>query len=156
MIYDLLERVKSFNEHAMLKQLHPTPKLIDADSYKLNHDLIVEEVKEYLEACKDGDLIEVADAVGDLMFVLWGIICKHGMHNIFFEQIFAPICDSNETKYCPSRSEAMLSIMNLQNKKSTPHNYSEWNGSYVIFDTNSGKLAKGINYKEPVFTFLDK
>jgi len=56
-----------------------------------------EENNEYLEAAKNGDLVEVADALGDQLYILCGTILKHGMqHKI--EEVFAEIQKSNMSK----------------------------------------------------------
>ncbi len=56
-----------------------------------------EENNEYLEAAKNGDLIEVADALGDQLYILCGTILKHGLqHKI--EEIFFEIQNSNMSK----------------------------------------------------------
>lgn len=153
MINDLLERIRSFNEHQALRKLDAIPKNIPAEDYNLNHFLMLEELNEYLKACKENDLVEISDSVGDMFFVLWGIICKHGLQDVFFQHILLPICDSNETKFCNTRDEALLSTINLGYKNNAPYNFHEWKGKYVVFNSDTGKLSKGFNYKEPVFTF---
>ena len=56
-----------------------------------------EENNEYLEAAKKGDLVEVADALGDQLYILCGTILKHGMqHKI--EEVFAEIQKSKMSK----------------------------------------------------------
>ncbi len=64
---------------------------------KLRFDLMAEENEEYLEAAKNNDLIEVADALGDMLYILCGTILSHGMqHKI--ETIFNEIQKSNMSK----------------------------------------------------------
>jgi predicted HAD superfamily Cof-like phosphohydrolase len=59
--------------------------------------LIKEENDEYLEACQNGDLVEIADAIGDQLYILFGTICKHGLqHKI--EEVFNEIQQSNLSK----------------------------------------------------------
>ena len=45
---------------------------ISKDRYQLRYDLMKEENEEYLEACKNNDLVEILDAIGDKMFILYG------------------------------------------------------------------------------------
>ena len=40
-----------------------------------------EENEEYLQAAKEGDLTEIADAVGDMLYILCGTILKHGLQD---------------------------------------------------------------------------
>ena len=56
-----------------------------------------EENEEYLEAAKDGDMIEVADALGDQLYILCGTILKHGMQDKIVE-VFEEIQRSNMSK----------------------------------------------------------
>jgi len=63
----------------------------------LRFNLMDEENKEYLEAAENGDLVEVADALGDMLYILCGTILEHGMqHKI--EEVFAEIQRSNMSK----------------------------------------------------------
>jgi predicted HAD superfamily Cof-like phosphohydrolase len=58
---------------------------------------MAEENEEYLEAANNNDLVEVADALGDMLYILCGTILTHGMQHII-EDVFAEIQDSNMSK----------------------------------------------------------
>ena len=74
----------------------PTAEVGEAE-YMLRYNLIKEENDEYLEACKNGDLIEIADALGDQLYILFGTILRHGLqHKI--EEVFDEIQRSNMSK----------------------------------------------------------
>ena len=63
----------------------------------LRYKLMREENEEYLEAANAGDLVEVADALGDMLYILCGTIIEHGMqHKI--EEVFNEIQKSNMSK----------------------------------------------------------
>jgi len=63
----------------------------------LRFELMDEENKEYLDAAKNNDLVEVADALGDMLYILCGTMLSHGMqHKI--EAIFNEIQRSNMSK----------------------------------------------------------
>jgi predicted HAD superfamily Cof-like phosphohydrolase len=63
----------------------------------LRFDLMDEENKEYLEAAKNNDLVEIADALGDMLYILCGTILSHGLqHKI--EDVFNEIQQSNMSK----------------------------------------------------------
>lgn len=63
----------------------------------LRFNLMDEENKEYYEAANNNDLVEVADALGDLLYILCGTILEHGMqHKI--EEVFEEIQRSNMSK----------------------------------------------------------
>jgi predicted HAD superfamily Cof-like phosphohydrolase len=74
----------------------PTAALGEAKN-KLRFDLMAEENEEYLEAANNNDLVEVADALGDMLYILCGTIIEHGMqHKI--EDVFNEIQRSNMSK----------------------------------------------------------
>lgn len=64
---------------------------------RLRYELMKEENEEYLAAANEGDLVEVADALGDMLYILCGTILEHGMqHKI--EEVFEEIQRSNMSK----------------------------------------------------------
>ena len=66
-------------------------------TYTLRYNLMKEENDEYLEACENDDLVEIADALGDQLYILCGTILKHGLqHKI--EEVFEEIQKSNMSK----------------------------------------------------------
>jgi predicted HAD superfamily Cof-like phosphohydrolase len=56
-----------------------------------------EENEEYLEAAENNDLVEVADALGDMLYILCGTIIEHGMQDKI-EDVFNEIHRSNMSK----------------------------------------------------------
>ena len=59
------------------------PKVdVGLDVYTLRYNLMREENEEYLDACKQGDLVEVADALGDQLYILCGTILKLSLIHI--------------------------------------------------------------------------
>ena len=56
-----------------------------------------EENEEYLDAAKNGDLVEIADALGDQLYILCGTILKHGLQHKIAE-VFDEIQRSNMSK----------------------------------------------------------
>jgi predicted HAD superfamily Cof-like phosphohydrolase len=95
----LLEKIKSVEEfHNVFKIGNAdTLKLIDEREYTLRHNLIKEENDEYLEACKNGDIVEIADALGDQLYILFGTILKHGLE-YKIEEVYDEIHRSNMSK----------------------------------------------------------
>ncbi len=73
------------------------PTLIDEKDYTLRYNLIKEENDEYLDACKNGDMIEIADALGDQLYILFGTMLKHGLQ-YKMEEVFDEIQRSNMSK----------------------------------------------------------
>lgn len=73
------------------------PTVISKEEALLRYTLMREENEEYLEAAQKGDLIEIADALGDQLYILLGTILRHGLqHKI--EEVFDEIHRSNMSK----------------------------------------------------------
>ena len=95
----LYEKIKSVEEfHEVFKIGNASEiTLVQEKDYTLRYNLIKEENEEYLEACKNGDIIEIADALGDQLYILFGTILKHGLqHKI--EEVYDEIHRSNMSK----------------------------------------------------------
>jgi len=71
--------------------------VVGEGTYNLRYNLMREENDEYLDACKDGDLVEIADALGDQLYILCGTILKHGLQ-YKIEEVFEEIQKSNMSK----------------------------------------------------------
>lgn len=100
-----LAAVKLFHETFKI-EIADAPTLISEKDYALRHRLMEEENKEYVEACVEGDLVEIADALGDQLYILCGTILKHGLqHKI--EEVFDEIQKSNMSKL-DSNGEPMI------------------------------------------------
>jgi len=92
----ILQSVEEF--HNAFEQENGTePRFIKRSDYDLRHSLMKEENDEYLEACYNKDLVEIADALGDQLYILCGTILKHGMQHII-EDVFNEIHSSNMSK----------------------------------------------------------
>ena len=70
---------------------------LSTQKLKLRYDLMAEENDEYFEAAQNNDLVEVADALGDMLYILCGTILEHGMQ-YKIEEVFNEIQRSNMSK----------------------------------------------------------
>ncbi len=94
---DYIAAVEKFHDSFGIKNNYSPTVELDTKDIELRHRLMQEENDEYLEAAKNGDLVEVADALGDQLYILCGTILKHGLqHKI--EEIFEEIQNSNMSK----------------------------------------------------------
>jgi predicted HAD superfamily Cof-like phosphohydrolase len=73
------------------------PTLLTQDESELRYRLGKEELDEYLDACTNNDLIEVADALADQLYILLGTMVAHGMVDVI-EDIFDEVHRSNMSK----------------------------------------------------------
>ena len=94
---DKIDAVKAF--HTAFKIGHrEIPKAdLGSDKNMLRYKLMREENEEYLEAASDNDLVEVADALGDMLYILCGTIIEHGLR-YKIEEVFEEIQRSNMSK----------------------------------------------------------
>lgn len=63
----------------------------------LRYNLMKEENEEYLDAVKNNDIVEIADALGDMLYILCGTIIEHGLQ-YKIEEVFDEIQRSNMSK----------------------------------------------------------
>ena len=97
MINKELESVAKFHSSFGIdSQEFPTVK-IPEETLTLRYNLMKEENEEYFKAARNKDMIEVADALGDMLYILCGTILSHGMQNKISE-VFDEIQRSNMSK----------------------------------------------------------
>jgi predicted HAD superfamily Cof-like phosphohydrolase len=123
-----LEAVHAFHKSFGLG-VSNTPKASLGEAVNmLRYNLMKEENEEYLEAVQNNDIVEVADALGDMLYILCGTILEHGLQ-FKIEEVFNEIQRSNMSKL----GENGLPI------------YRE-----------DGKVLKGPGYSKPDFTEILK
>ena len=123
-----INSVKIFHEVYKLSYKDSPVADIGIDKINLRFKLMAEENQEYFEAAKNNDIVEVADALGDMLYILCGTIIEHGMQDKI-EEIFDEIQKSNLSKLGD-------------------------NGKPIY--RNDGKVMKGPNYRKPnLGQFLD-
>ena len=94
---DKILAVKEFHKAFKLDYLEIPKADLGSNKNKLRFNLMKEENEEYFEAANNNDMVEVADAVGDMLYILCGTIIEHGMqHKI--DEIFSEIQNSNMSK----------------------------------------------------------
>ena len=115
----ILSVIEFYNKFSIVSS--KKPQLITSEKFDMRFELMREENQEYHDACVNNDLVEVADALGDMLYILCGTIIEHGMqHKI--EDVFNEIHRSNMSKL--------------------------GNDGKPIYRTD-GKILKGENYSKP-------
>ena len=97
MIKDEINAVEAFHAAFGLGIATQPTATLAKETIDLRFNLMKEENEEYLEAANNNDLVEVADALGDMLYILCGTILTHGMQHII-EDVFTEIQDSNMSK----------------------------------------------------------
>lgn len=93
----IIDQVRHFHDAFRIGNASEPVAQLSEKEYKLRFDLMREENEEYLEAAREGDLIEIADALGDQLYILCGTLLKHGLEKKIVE-VFAEIQRSNMSK----------------------------------------------------------
>jgi predicted HAD superfamily Cof-like phosphohydrolase len=88
------EMVREFMD-AFGQEVKPSPELPSEDIQHLRLELIAEELNELYDALEDKDLVEVADALTDILYVTYGAGLAFG---IDLDKCFAEVQRSNMTK----------------------------------------------------------
>ena len=86
----MLTELSIVNEFHEVFKIGKAPKkltLLPSKECQLRYDLGKEELDEYLEACQNNDLKEVADSLGDQLYILCGTILKHGLQYKIYDVI---------------------------------------------------------------------
>ena len=91
-----INQVKEFHE-AFGVQNNMSPTNLNFDELHLRAKLLDEENQEYIEAAMENDLVEVADALGDQLYIVLGTILRHGLQDMILP-IFNEIQRSNMSK----------------------------------------------------------
>jgi predicted HAD superfamily Cof-like phosphohydrolase len=76
---------------------HSTPNRLSSEEQLLRYTLMREENEEYMEAAQQGNLVEIADALGDQLYILLGTALRHGLMDKM-EAVFLEIHRSNMSK----------------------------------------------------------
>lgn len=121
------------------------PQIPSEDRCKLRVALIAEELKELEEAIADNDLVEVADALCDIQYVLSGAILEFGMGNKF-KTLFDEVQRSNMSKTCASMEEAEATQKFYLDKDGTESYIEESDGHYLVYRKGDNKTLKSVNY----------
>lgn len=142
------EKVKKWNYKAgvPVKDSFGLPDIADRE---LATDLIIEEATELLEA---ENKEEVLDALADLKFVLYGAAARYGVSAEEFSDYFHKVCKSNDSKFAETEEEAILSIDHEARRLNISPNlidYTEVDGSFILFRTDTKKILKSYKYKSP-------
>ncbi len=94
---DALEAVEKFHDSFGIPNNYEPKADLSENDYMLRYNLMKEENEEYLDAVKENDIVEIADALGDQLYILCGTILKHGLQHKIAE-VFEEIQRSNMSK----------------------------------------------------------
>lgn len=131
---------KTFN-HPILEN----PQIPSEERCKLRVSLIAEELKELEEAIEADDLVEIADALCDIQYVLAGAVLEFGMGEKF-KTLFEEVQRSNMSKACQTEGEALETVRYYHDNKGTDAYYEERDGKFLVYRKEDKKTLKSVNY----------
>jgi len=139
-----LQSVKEFHK-TFKAPILDTPQIPSIDRCELRVSLLQEELNELSDAIKDGDLIEIADALADLQYVLSGAILEFGMGDKF-NDLFNEVQRSNMSKACLTEKEAIDTLDHYKQKDGTNGYYQRCGDNWLVYREVDNKVLKSINY----------
>lgn len=122
----------------------PSPIIPEKVRSDLRVSLLAEELKELEEAIANNDLVEVADALCDLQYVLSGAILEFGMGEKF-KTLFDEVQRSNMSKACKTEEEAKATVVHY-NAKGTECFYEKEGDLFLVFREGDRKTLKSVAY----------
>lgn len=141
---DALNLVADFHntfKHPVLTE----PAIPSEDRCRLRVALIAEELKELEVAIAEKDIVEVADALCDIQYVLAGAILEFGLGEKF-KMLFEEVQRSNMSKACNSEEEAAATVAHYKEKDGTECYYLREGDKWLVYRKSDNKTIKSIHY----------
>ncbi len=123
----------------------PQPTIPGMERCKLRIELLQEELKELQEAVDNNDIVEVADALCDLQYVLAGAVLEFGLAGKFRE-LFDEVHRSNMSKACKSAEEADQTVAHYKLNSNTDAYHQQIEDLFLVYRTPDNKTLKSVNY----------
>lgn len=122
-----------------------TPQIPSDERAQLRVDLLQEELNELSQAIKDGNIVEVADALCDLQYIISGSVLEFGLGEKF-QALFNEVQRSNMSKACLSEAEAQKTLDHYLQKDGTVGYWKQVGDKWVCYRSSDDKVLKSINY----------
>jgi len=141
---DALNQVAEFHQtfkHPILNE----PTIPAQNRCQLRVALLAEELKELEVGILNKDIVEVADALCDLQYVLSGAILEFGLGDKF-KALFDEVQRSNMSKTCKDEEEAKQTVAHYLQKDGTECYYQQEGKHWLVYRKSDNKTIKSINY----------
>ncbi|CAE8716079.1 unnamed protein product [Polarella glacialis] len=143
-----LSSVAAFHEMFEVPVVKSGPRMPSEDRCKLRVSLLQEELDELKDAIATGDLVESADALADLQYVLSGTVLEFGLHRRF-KAVFDEVQRSNMSKACATLEEAEATVAHYKATKGVEaeiHESATAGGKFLVKRLPDGKVLKSVRY----------
>ncbi|QOR73858.1 Predicted phosphohydrolase, Cof family, HAD superfamily [Cruoricaptor ignavus] len=140
---DALNQVAEFHR-TFNAPILASPQIPAKERCELRVRLLQEELDELQQAINNNDIVEVADALCDLQYVLSGAVLEFGLGEKF-PALFEEVQRSNMSKACTTMQEAKDTIAHYKTKGQEAY-AEECNGKINVHRAGDNKVLKSINY----------
>ena len=143
-----VNEVQEFNE-TFGKPNNFKPIIPKEWEWKFVYDFIMEELEEYKEACQNGDIVGILDALCDITYVSLGNgTLVHGLKGKIWEA-YQEVQASNMSKSCATKEEAEETVRVRSEEKKHKCHWEQVGDRYVVYRSRDHKVMKSINYFKP-------
>jgi predicted HAD superfamily Cof-like phosphohydrolase len=139
-----IEKVSEFHK-TFEAPILDNPQIPSEDRCQLRISLLQEELDELKQAIEDKDMVEIADALSDIQYVLSGAILEFGLGERF-NDLFNEVQRSNMSKACSSIQEAIETISHYKKKDGTESMYKQVGDKWIVYRMSDNKILKSVNY----------
>ncbi len=125
------------------------PTIPTKKEWQFVYDFILEELEEYRQACENGDIVEVLDALCDIAYVSLGNgTMLHGLKDKIWPA-YQEVQASNLSKSCSTEEEAMETVAIRSKEQNESCYYEKVEDKYIVYRKSDKKVVKSINYFRP-------
>ena len=144
-----VDEVEIFND-TFGKPNNYEPTIPAKKEWQFVYDFILEELEEYREACENGDIVEVLDALCDIAYVSLGNgTMLHGLKNQIWPA-YQEVQASNMSKACKTEEEAIQSVSQRSKEQGEACHFEKvTEGRYIVYRSRDMKVMKSVNYFRP-------
>ena len=142
------DKIGDFNKAMMISENKTFGALPSPAESELSGNMIAEELREYIQAMKDYNGIEVADGLIDIYYLVVGAMRRHGLSAPKAEELFNEVHASNMSKECLSEADAIKTVENYKKLGTCCVYVQNSRGNYVIKRAD-GKVLKPEGYFKP-------
>ena len=125
------------------------PTIPERKEWMFVYDFIQEELAEYKEACENGDIVEILDALCDITYVSLGNgAMLHGLKGKIWNA-YQEVQASNMSKACKTEEEAIETAKSEAARVGEDTHYEQVGEYWVVYRSRDRKVLKSINYFRP-------
>jgi hypothetical protein len=154
LVYDVtrvvpfVSEVEKFNR-TFGKPNNYIPTIPDRKEWEFVYNFILEELEEYKQACEDGNIVEVLDALCDITYVSLGNgVMLHGLKHKIVDA-YNEVQASNMSKACLTEEEAKRTVEVRSQEQGEPCHYERVGDYYIVYRTRDKKVMKSVKYFKP-------